>query len=138
MLRTVARSSAPARITIAFGAEAALVDAAVSQTVAAIRGKEPGAQKVTVVASNPEGGALIRDAGAPTLFGDSTILVVTGADSASDSPLSSTSTGLILRTSRGLGGGRAVGWCGFPSGARCLRWARLSRALWWRRNSVSP
>lgn len=84
MLTIMARSSTPSHITIAFGAEAALVDAAVSQMVAAIRGQEPDAQKVTVAASSPDGGALIRDAGAPTLFGDSTILVVTDADSASD------------------------------------------------------
>ena len=84
MLRVMARSSAPARITIAFGAEGALVDAAVSDTVKAIRAEEPDAQKVTVVASSEDGGAAIRDAGAPTLFGDSTILLITGADGASD------------------------------------------------------
>lgn len=82
MLRSMARSSAPSRITIAFGAEGALVDAALSQTIAAIRDLEPDAQRVTIAANNPDGGALIRVAGAPTLFGDSTILVVTGADSA--------------------------------------------------------
>ena len=65
----MASSSAPARLTIAFGAEPVLVDRAVA---------------VTVAASNPDGGDNIRDAGAPTLFGDGTILIVTGADSASD------------------------------------------------------
>ena len=80
----MASSSAPARLTIAFGAEPVLVDRAVAATVASIRAIDPGAQRVTVAASNPDGGANIRDAGAPTLFGDGTILIVTGADSASD------------------------------------------------------
>jgi len=84
MLTIMARTTAPSRITIAFGAEGALVDAALRQTIAAIRNLEPDAQRVTIAANNPDGGALIREAGAPTLFGDSTILVVTGADSASE------------------------------------------------------
>jgi DNA polymerase-3 subunit delta len=78
----MARTTTPSRITIAYGAEAVLVDRVVTEAVAGIRALEPTAQRITIAANIDDGGTIIRDAGAPTLFGDATILVVTGMDTA--------------------------------------------------------
>ena len=75
----------PARITLAVGGEPLLVDRAIADAVAAVRAIDPGAQRVTIPASSEDSGPAIADAAAPTLFGDATIIVVTGIDAASDS-----------------------------------------------------
>ena len=75
---------APSRITIAAGNEPMLVDRAVSETCAAIRALDPSAQRVMIPANGDDGAALIRDAMSPNLFGDATVLIVTGVDAASD------------------------------------------------------
>ena len=79
------RSMAPARITLAVGAETLLVDRAIAEAVAAVRSVDAAAQRVTVNATSDDGGAAIAEAAAPTLFGDGTIIVVTGIDSACES-----------------------------------------------------
>ncbi len=76
--------TAPTRINIASGNEPMLVDRAVADTFAAIRAIDPGTQRVVITASSDDGGALIRDAMSPNLFGDATVLIVTGIDSSSD------------------------------------------------------
>lgn len=73
-----------ARITLAFGGEPILVDRAVDRAVADVRGVERGAQRITIAASAADAGSAIAEAAAPTLFGDATILVVTGIDAATD------------------------------------------------------
>lgn len=70
------------RMTIAYGNEPLLVDRAVADAVVRIRSVEPSAQRVTVEAATEDGGRAIENAAAPTLFGDATILIVTGIDSA--------------------------------------------------------
>jgi len=78
MLRCVA----PAKITVAFGGEDLLVDRAVARTVASIRAVDPAAQRVSVSAAADDSALAIADAAAPTLFGDGTVIVVTGIDAA--------------------------------------------------------
>lgn len=73
-----------ARITIAYGNEPLFVDRAVSSTIAAIRKADATVQRVTVSAGEEAAARTIIDAGAPTLFGDATVLVVTGVDGATD------------------------------------------------------
>ena len=73
-----------ARITIAYGNEPILVDRAVSAAVAAVRRIDPTVQRTTIAASAPEAGAAIAEAATPTLFGDATVVVVTGVDAASE------------------------------------------------------
>lgn len=75
----------PDRITIAYGNEPLLVDRVVGSAVAHVRAVDPGAQRVLLDASSEEAGAAISDAASPTLFGDATVIVVTGIESASDS-----------------------------------------------------
>lgn len=73
-----------ARITLAFGGESVLVDRAVFRAVHDVRKSEPQAQRITIGADRADAGAVIADAAAPTLFGDASILVVTGIDAATD------------------------------------------------------
>jgi len=75
----------PDRITIAYGNEPLLVDRAVGTAVARVRSMDPGAQRVVVEAGAEDSGAAIIDAASPTLFGDATVIVVRGIDSASES-----------------------------------------------------
>ncbi|MBU6244768.1 MAG: hypothetical protein KGP12_06090 [Actinomycetales bacterium] len=75
----------PDRITIAYGNEPLLVDRVVGTAVSRVRTIDPGAQRVVVDASSEEAGAAIVDAASPTLFGDATVIVVSGIESASDS-----------------------------------------------------
>ncbi|MFM8351973.1 MAG: DNA polymerase III subunit delta [Actinomycetales bacterium] len=74
-----------ARITLAMGGEPVLIDRAVDRAVAQARGEVGPAVRVSVNASDPDAGTAIREAMAPTLFGDATILIVKGIDDASES-----------------------------------------------------
>lgn len=73
-----------ARITLAYGNEPLFVSRAVTSTLAAIRKAEPNVQRVDVGASEERAAGIIAEAAAPTLFGDATVLVVSGVDSATD------------------------------------------------------
>lgn len=73
-----------ARITLAYGNEPLFVSRAVTSTLAAIRKTEPNVQRVDVSAADERAAAVIAEAAAPTLFGDATVLVVTGVDNATD------------------------------------------------------
>ena len=77
--------SAPARITLTRGGEQALVDRAITATVASIRKGAPGAERVTVDASVEEAANDLRYACAPTLFGEDMIVQITSLQSADDS-----------------------------------------------------
>ena len=73
-----------ARITLAYGNEPLFVSRAVTSTLAAIRKAEPNVQRVDVGAAEERAAGIIAEAAAPTLFGDATVLVVSGVDSATD------------------------------------------------------
>ena len=79
-----ARTPAP-RITLAIGGEQVLVDRAIERAIRSVRAEHPGepaGMRVDVAASDPTAAATIREAMSPTLFGDVTVLVVTGIDGA--------------------------------------------------------
>jgi DNA polymerase III delta subunit len=76
---------AVSRITVAVGSELLLVDRAVAEVLAGVRGIDPAVQRVSVPASSDDSGPAIAEASAPTLFGDGTVIVVTGIDAACDS-----------------------------------------------------
>jgi DNA polymerase-3 subunit delta len=76
---------APSRITVVVGSEPLLVDRAVAEATAAVRAVDPGAQRVVLAAAADDSGTAIAEAAAPTLFGDGTVIVVTGIDGACDS-----------------------------------------------------
>ena len=77
--------SAPARITLIRGGEQALVDRAVSATVAGIRRSAPDVDRIEVDASTEDAAQDFRYACAPTLFGGDVIVKVTGLQSAEES-----------------------------------------------------
>jgi len=77
--------SSPDRITLVRGGEQALVDRAVSATVASIRRASPEVDRVGIDASTEDAAQEFRYACAPTLFGGDVIVVVTGLQSAEES-----------------------------------------------------
>jgi len=77
--------SAPAQITLIRGGEQALVDRAVSATVAGIRRSAPDVDRIEVDASTEDAAQDFRYACAPTLFGGDVIVKVTGLQSAEES-----------------------------------------------------
>ena len=73
------------RITLAIGGEQVLIDRAVDRAIREIRADQPGelsGTRVQVAASDPSAAVSIHEAMSPTLFGDVTVLVVTGIDAA--------------------------------------------------------
>lgn len=76
--------STPAKITLARGGETALVDRAVGAAISAIRKNAPDADRI-VVGAGLEGSANdLRQACAPTLFGDDLIVHITDLQSGDD------------------------------------------------------
>lgn len=79
-------TKAPASaITLAIGGEQVLIDRAVARAVAAIRverGSDGPPVRMTVAANDPASAMTIREAMSPSLFGDVTVLIVTGVDGA--------------------------------------------------------
>lgn len=73
------------RITLAMGGEPVLIDRAVDRAVAQARAEVGPAVRVSVNASDADAGTAIREAMAPTLFGDATILIVKGIEDSSES-----------------------------------------------------
>lgn len=73
-----------ARITLAVGSEAVLVDRAVLAASAAARAADPSVQRVTVAAADDGAAHAVREAAAPNLFGDGVVIVVTGVDAADE------------------------------------------------------
>lgn len=74
----------PARITLARGGEQALVDRAISATVANIRAAAPAADRVGVDAASDDAATDLRYACAPTLFGEDVIVVITNLQAGDD------------------------------------------------------
>lgn len=73
-----------ARITLAIGNEPLFVDRVISTVAKAARSADPQTQRFDIAASDENGGLAIREACAPTLFGDTSLVVVSGVDGASD------------------------------------------------------
>lgn len=73
-----------ARITLAIGGEAVLVDRAVAAVVAGARASDPTLQRTTIGADDDAAAARLREAAAPNLFGDGGVVVITGIDAADD------------------------------------------------------
>jgi DNA polymerase-3 subunit delta len=72
------------RITIAHGNEPLLVDRVVRTTLAQLRAAEGEVQVSTIAANGEDAAAMLREASSPNLFGDTTAVVVTGIDQATD------------------------------------------------------
>ncbi|MDO9485527.1 MAG: DNA polymerase III subunit delta [Actinomycetota bacterium] len=72
------------RITVAYGNEPLLVDRVVRTTVTQLRGSEADLQISTISANGEDSAAMLREASSPNLFGDTTVVVVTGIDQATD------------------------------------------------------
>jgi len=73
-----------ARITLAIGNEPLFIDRAIAAVSKAARAADPQTQRFDISASDESGGLALREASAPTLFGDSSLVVVAGVDGASD------------------------------------------------------
>ncbi|MDD2859096.1 MAG: DNA polymerase III subunit delta [Candidatus Nanopelagicales bacterium] len=81
----MARAAAPIpRITIAYGNEPLLVDRVVRTTLQHLRAQEGEVQVTTIAANGEDAAAGLREASSPNLFGDTTAVVVTGVDQATD------------------------------------------------------
>ncbi len=78
-------TSAPARITLARGSEQALVDRALSATLTSIRRGAPAADRIEVDAASEDAASDLRNACAPTLFGDDVVVVITNLQSGDES-----------------------------------------------------
>jgi DNA polymerase-3 subunit delta len=74
-----------ARITLAIGGEAVLVERAVRSVTLAVRRVTPDAQRTVISAGDDSAAHLLREAAAPNLFGDAGIVVVEGVDGADES-----------------------------------------------------
>lgn len=74
----------PAAVTLVMGSEAVLVDRAVAAAVAGARGADPMVQRTTIEASDDTAVARLREAAAPSLFGDGSVVVLTGIDQADE------------------------------------------------------
>lgn len=72
------------RITIAYGNEPLLVDRVVRDTLAQLRAAEGELQVSTIAANGEDAAGMLREASSPNLFGDTTAVVVTGIDQATD------------------------------------------------------
>jgi DNA polymerase-3 subunit delta len=74
-----------ARITLAIGGEAVLVERAVRSVTLAVRRVTPDAQRTVISAGDDSAAHQLREAAAPNLFGDAGIVVVEGVDAADES-----------------------------------------------------
>ncbi len=74
-----------ARITLAIGGEAVLVERAVRSVTLAVRRVTPDAQRTVISAGDDSAAHQLREAAAPNLFGDAGIVVVEGVDGADES-----------------------------------------------------
>jgi DNA polymerase-3 subunit delta len=74
-----------ARITLAIGGEAVLVERAVRSVTLAVRRATPDAQRTVISAGDDSAAHQLREAAAPNLFGDAGIVVVEGVDAADES-----------------------------------------------------
>ena len=72
------------RITVAYGNEPLLVDRVVRDTLAQLRAAEGELQVSTIAANGEDAAGMLREASSPNLFGDTTAVVVTGIDQATD------------------------------------------------------
>jgi len=72
------------RITIAYGNEPLLVDRVVRGTLAQLQANEDAVQVSTIAANGEDAAGMLREASSPNLFGDTTAVVVTGIDQATD------------------------------------------------------
>ena len=77
-------SAQPARVTIAIGNEPLFIERTVRVVAKAATKDDPQAQRFDIAAGESTGGLAIREACAPTLFGDTSVVIVTGIDSCSD------------------------------------------------------
>lgn len=75
-------------LTLIHGKEPVLVQRALREAIAGVTTQDPSVQVVEVAAGSEDGGAAIRMACSPTLFGDASIVVVTGVESADDTAVS--------------------------------------------------
>lgn len=73
-----------ARITLAIGAETALVERAVLAVSSAARKADPSVQRVVISAKDETAADQLRESAAPTLFGDGAVVVIEGIDGADD------------------------------------------------------
>lgn len=81
----MAKSGQPtARITIAYGNEPLLVDRVVRGTLAQLRASQGEIQLSTITANGEDSASSLREASSPNLFGDTTAVVLTGIDQATD------------------------------------------------------
>ena len=72
------------RLTLAIGAESVLVDRAVRSVTAAVRKASPEVQRTVIDAGDDSAAHRLREAAAPNLFGDTTIVILEGIDAADD------------------------------------------------------
>ena len=72
------------RITLAIGGEAVLVDRAVRAVSAKARAEDPSVQRSVIRGADEEAAHALREAAAPTLFGDGAVVVIEGIDGADD------------------------------------------------------
>lgn len=74
-----------ARITLAIGAETFLVDRAIASVATQVRSEDPSVQRFVIDAGDDEAAPLaLREACAPTLFGDGALVIVRSLDQAED------------------------------------------------------
>lgn len=73
-----------ARITLAIGGEAFLVDRAIASVAARVRAADPSVQRFVIDAADEDAPLALREACAPTLFGDGALVIVRSADQADD------------------------------------------------------
>jgi DNA polymerase III subunit delta len=74
-------------LTLIHGKEPILVQRSLREAISTVMSVDPTAQVVEVSAGSEDGGAAIRMACSPTLFGDASIVVVTGVESADDTAI---------------------------------------------------
>jgi len=78
------RTAAAARLTLAIGNESLFIERAITAVAQAARKDDPNAQRFVINASDEDGGMQLMEACAPTLFGDTSVVVVEGVDNASE------------------------------------------------------
>ena len=74
-------------LTLIHGKEPVLVQRSLREAIMAVTSADPTAQVVEVGAGSEDGGSAIRMACSPTLFGDASVVVVTGIETADDSAI---------------------------------------------------
>lgn len=102
--------------TLLVGSEEALVRLLLQARVEATTVAEPGASVVRIAGSDPNAAAVVERASEPTLFGDTTILIVTGLETASEEAVEavkriitdSASPTRLIATHSGAARGRGV------------------------------